>query len=104
MINMKHGVLRYFISVVLIGLGVILVLDNIGMIDSDFSETWHYLYPIFFVLLGFKWVIRFFQRGGSSWIGGSFLIIFGSLLILGRLEQTSITFSFSDIFKLWPLL
>lgn len=99
---MEKGFLRYFIAIVLIGFGIMLVLDNIGMIDSDIKELWHYVYPIFFVILGLTIVYRYFSQGGESWIFGSFLILFGALLLLGRLAM--IPFSFSDIFKLWPLL
>src|SRR5699024_5042218 len=39
---------------------------------------------------------------GGSWMFGSFLLIFGTLLMLDRFGIFS--FVFKDIFKLWPLL
>lgn len=99
---MKNSLVRYFIAIVLIGLGTMLVLDNVGVIESDIKELWHYVYPAFFIVLGFTILVGYFKTGGESWIFGSFLIIFGALLLLGRF--TVIPFSFSDIFKLWPLL
>lgn len=99
---MKNNLTRYFIAIVLIGLGAMLVLDNIGVIESDIKELWHYVYPTFFVVLGLTILFSYLTRGGEGWIFGSFLIVFGTLLLLGRF--TVIPFSFSDIFKLWPLL
>lgn len=99
---MKNSVVRYFIAIVLIGLGTMLILDNIGLINSDIKELWHYVYPIFFIVFGFTLMRNYFKRGGESWIFGSFLIVLGSLLLLGRFDL--ILFRFSDIFKLWPLL
>ena len=99
---MKNNFVRYFIAIALIGLGSMLVLDNIGVIESDLKEAWHYIYPAFFIVLGLSTFFRYFKRGGEGWIFGSFLIIFGTLLILGRLEIIQYTF-FPDLFKLWPL-
>ena len=99
---MKNNPVRYFIAISLIGLGIMLVLDNIGVIESDIKELWHYVYPIFFIMIGVSLSVRYFKKGGEGWIFGSFLIIFGSLLLLGRLEI--IQYRFTDLFKLWPLL
>ncbi|AIF42715.1 cell wall-active antibiotics response protein LiaF [Virgibacillus sp. SK37] len=96
------NILRYFLAIFLIGLGVMLVLTNLGMVNFDFYTVWGYIYPIFFIVLGVKWVIDYFNRGGGSWVFGSFLIVFGGLLLLDRFEV--IVFSFGDIINLWPLL
>lgn len=102
MATMKNNILRNFIAIALIGMGTMLVLDNIGVIESDIKELWHYVYAIFFIVLGLTLMKKYFMRGGESWIFGSFLIIFGSLLLLGRLEI--VQYRFTDIIKLWPLL
>lgn len=99
---MKNNIIRNFIAITLIGIGTMLVLDNIGVIDSDIQELWHYVYPVFFVVLGLTIMRSYFKRGGEGWIFGSFLIIFGTLLLLGRLDV--IEYHFADIIKLWPLL
>jgi lia operon protein LiaF len=96
------SILRYFLAIFLIGLGIMLVLTNLGMVNFDFYTVWGYIYPIFFLVLGVKWVIDYFNRGEGSWIFGSFLIIFGGLLLLDRFEL--IVFSFGDVINLWPLL
>ncbi len=102
MIFMKKGPIHYFIAIAFIGFGSMLVLDNFGVLESDIKELWHYVYPAFFIVFGFTLITRYFKYKGSSWIFGLFFIIFGSLLILGRMEM--IEFQFSDIFKLWPLV
>ncbi len=79
-----------------------LVMANLEVIDFNFSVAWHYIYPIFFVVIGFMWLIRYLRRRGGSWIFGSFFLIFGSLLIMDRLDW--MTFAFKDVINLWPLL
>lgn len=101
-ILMKSRPIRSFIAIALIGLGLMLVLDNFGVLESDVKELWHYVYPAFFIVFGCTLIARYFKYRGSSWIFGLFFIIFGALLILGRMEM--IEFQFSDIFKLWPII
>lgn len=79
-----------------------LVMTNIGVVDFSIGIVWFYIYPIFFVIIGFKWLIDYLRKKGGSWVAGSFFIIFGSLLIMDRLGL--IMFTFWDVFKLWPLL
>ncbi|GAA0448011.1 MAG: cell wall-active antibiotics response protein LiaF [Bacillota bacterium] len=98
---MKNMV-RYFIAITFIAIGVMLVLANIGVIHFNFSLAWSYIYPIFFIVIGLKWLFDFLKKIGGSWIFGSFFILFGTLLLLDRFEI--ISFTFGDIFKLWPLL
>ncbi|RDW18198.1 hypothetical protein CWR48_11465 [Oceanobacillus arenosus] len=93
---------RYFIAIVLIIFGAMLVLANIGMVDFEIGIAWQYMYPTFFVVIGLKWLVDYLLKKGGTWIGGSFLLIFGTLLLLDRFEV--ITFSFWDVYKLWPLL
>ena len=93
---------RYFFAIFLIVIGVMLVMANLEVIDFNFSVAWHYIYPIFFVVIGFMSLIRYLGRRGGSWIFGSFFAIFGSLLIMDRLDW--MTFAFKDVINLWPLL
>ncbi|WP_404458711.1 cell wall-active antibiotics response protein LiaF [Oceanobacillus kapialis] len=96
------GFVRYFLAVLLIALGVMLVLSNIGLLAFDFNSAWLYIYPAFFVVIGWKWLWDYWKRRGGSWIFGSLFLIAGILLLLDRFEI--ISFTFGDIFKLWPLL
>lgn len=99
---MRSGFTRYFIAVILIAFGTLLILDNIGIYKTDLKSAWYIIYPTFFVFMGLKLLIDYFKKNGSGWILGSFLLIFGTLLLLG--EFNIIQYQFSDIFKLWPLL
>lgn len=94
--------IRYFLAVLLIALGIMLVLSNIGLIAFDFNAAWLYIYPTFFVVIGCKWLLDYWKRRGGSWIFGSLFLVAGSLLLLDRFEY--ISFTLGDIFKLWPLL
>ncbi|SHG73588.1 cell wall-active antibiotics response protein LiaF [Ornithinibacillus halophilus] len=99
---MRKGFLSYIFAVALIALGIILILENIGIAAFNAKETWLVIYPTLFVLLGIKWMIDRIRHKGGSWVFGSFFFIFGSLLLLDRFDV--IQFVFKDIFKLWPLL
>jgi len=99
---MSNHVLRYFTAVLLIGLGTMLVLANLGIIESNFTEAWHFIYPSFFIIFGIVLLFKHVNKGRGNWMFGSFIIIFGTMLWLGRLAV--IEFQFADIFKLWPLL
>ncbi|HEY4600083.1 MAG TPA: cell wall-active antibiotics response protein LiaF [Cerasibacillus sp.] len=99
---MRRGIFYYMIAFFLIGFGVLLIFENLGIMSFSFKTGWHYLYPVLIIFLGMKWVSdRFRYRGGSLFFGSLF-ILFGSLLLLDRFQV--ITFHFKDIFKLWPLL
>lgn len=99
---MRIHLSRNLLALLLILLGIILVLDNIGVLNTDFQQLWHYLYPSLIIILGIHLFYRFLKKGGEGWIFGSFFIIFGSLLLLGKFDI--IDYTFRDLFKLWPLL
>ncbi|MEN2767707.1 cell wall-active antibiotics response protein LiaF [Ornithinibacillus xuwenensis] len=99
---MKNGFFRYLIAAALIGFGVVLVLENIGVMDFNSRNAWSYIYPSLFALVGIKWVVDRVRHRGGSYFWGSFFFIFGALLLLDRFEV--ISFTFNDVFKLWPLL
>ncbi|MFA1819063.1 cell wall-active antibiotics response protein LiaF [Virgibacillus oceani] len=95
-------IFRYFLAVFLIIIGIMLVLTNLDIVSSDFGLTWVYIYPIFFVAIGLKWLIYYLRKKGGSWVFGSFFLILGTLLLLDRFDVVS--FAFRDVLKLWPLL
>lgn len=99
---MGNNSVRYFTAILLIGVGTMLVLDNLGIIESNYNAAWHLIYPVFFIIFGIVLLFKYVNKGGEHWIFGSFIMIFGSMLLLGRFAV--IEFQFSDIFKLWPLL
>ncbi|MGY0692847.1 cell wall-active antibiotics response protein LiaF [Virgibacillus sp. FSP13] len=93
---------RYILAFGLIILGAVLVLTNIGIIDFRIDDYWNLIIPLILILLGLKLFIDNFKHKSGSWIFGSLFVIFGGLLLLGKLAI--IDFTFSDIVKLWPLL
>src|SRR5699024_4931267 len=99
---MGNSFIRFVLALSMISVGVILILENLGFTTFHAQDAWLFIYPLIFVLYGLKLIInRIRYRGGS--IGfGSFLFIFGSLLLMDRFEL--IHFQFKDVFKLWPLL
>lgn len=99
---MNNSLIKNLVAILLIGFGTLLVLDNIGVIETDFKELWHYVYPVFFIVVGVVIFYKYLKKGGEGWIFGSFFLIFGALLLLGIFEI--INYTFSDILKLWPLL
>ncbi|WP_067840181.1 cell wall-active antibiotics response protein LiaF [Amphibacillus sediminis] len=98
---MKHRFFENIFALGMILLGIILVLTNIGTLNWSFGDWWHYLYPVFFIVLGIKWFFQAF-KGFNGFGTPTFLIIFGSLLLLGQMGY--IHFGFWDLYKLWPLI
>jgi len=92
---------QYLIALIIIAIGAILIIENLGIATFNMKSVWLYLYPILFVLFGIKWMIDRIRSKGGSWIVGSFFFIFGSLLLLDRFDV--LVFGFKDIYKLWPL-
>ncbi|ASK60857.1 hypothetical protein CFK37_00850 [Virgibacillus phasianinus] len=99
---MNNRFIRLLFAFIVIFIGVILVLQNLEVIDMDMNGIWPYAYSTLFIIFGLKWFIDDLRNRGGSWIFGSFLFVFGSLLLIGELGF--IRFNFDDIFKLWPLL
>lgn len=99
---MNNRFIRSLIALIVIVIGVLLVLQNLDVIEMDMNGIWPYTYSTLFIIFGIKWFIDDLRKDGGSWIFGSFLFVFGALLLLGELQV--IHFNFNDILKLWPLL
>lgn len=99
---MNNRFIRSLLAMIIIIIGVVLVLQNLKVIDVNINGIWPYIYSGLFIIFGLKWFIDDLRNDGGSWIFGSFLFVFGALLLLGELQI--IYFHFNDILKLWPLL
>ncbi|ASN06576.1 cell wall-active antibiotics response protein LiaF [Virgibacillus necropolis] len=99
---MNNRFIRLLIASIIIVIGLLLILQNLAVIDLDMNGIWPYTYAILFIIFGLKWFIDNLRNNGGSWIFGSFLFLFGFLLVLGEIGL--VDFSFNDIVKLWPLL
>jgi predicted membrane protein len=80
-------------SLILILVGVMLLASQTGYFSFD--TLWR-LWPLVFVIAGANKMI---EDRGRHWIGSTFLILFGGLLLLHSFGR----FPF-NIFQLWPLL
>lgn len=101
---MFNRVINIFIALAFIVFGIFLILENFNLLDVSSSDYFGYLIPLFFIVIGASLIINRIVNKRSSWMFGSFLLIFGTLLLLGRLPNVDFEFKFKDIFKLWPLL
>lgn len=99
---MRHSIGQYILATIFIGMGVLLILANFEIVTFNINSVWINLYPALFIVLGIKLMIDRSRYRGGSWVFGSFLFIFGGLLMLDRFGVFA--FEFGDAFKLWPLL
>ncbi|WP_181349222.1 cell wall-active antibiotics response protein LiaF [Thalassobacillus sp. CUG 92003] len=99
---MVKGFFKLLAAFTFVGAGILLILTNLNIISMEISFTWASIYPALLILVGLKWWWDGVFKNGGSWAGGSFLFIFGSLLLLDRFGV--ILFTFTDVLKLWPLL
>ncbi|WP_028781971.1 cell wall-active antibiotics response protein LiaF [Thalassobacillus devorans] len=99
---MKKGWLQFLLAFLLIAIGLVLVLENLGVIDETIYFSWGVIMASALTIIGLKlWWERITGNGGS-WMFGSFLFIYGALVLLGEAEV--MTFTFGDVVRLWPLL
>jgi len=93
-----------FMALAFIGFGIILVLGNLGIGEIGSNSIWSYAFPLFFLGMGLTMIIGYIMKYAEGWMLGSFFFILGLLLFLGQLPTIDFSFTFKDIFKLWPLL
>ncbi|WP_102027973.1 cell wall-active antibiotics response protein LiaF [Salirhabdus sp. Marseille-P4669] len=100
----SHSLFKIVVSFILIGVGVLLILANFGVISVEISSIIEKNWPILIALVGLKSFIDGIRSNvsGGSWTFGSFLLIYGVLVVLGR--NGVLDFGFGDIWTLWPLL
>lgn len=101
---MNNSLFRIFTAIALIGFGSLLILANFGIGQMSSGQLWSYIFPVLFIVIGLTLFIGFLTKRRSGWILGSFFTILGTLLLLGQIPSVDFTFTFSDVFKLWPLL
>jgi len=100
---MMKSASQIFFAFLLLGVGVILLLINLGVISLEIREFLDYIYPFLLLLLGSIWFIQSFMRRSSARLFfGILFIVLSILLILDR--SGALTFHFSDIWNLWPII
>ncbi|MRG86941.1 cell wall-active antibiotics response protein LiaF [Salinibacillus xinjiangensis] len=99
----SRSLLTVIVSMILIGLGILLILANFDIISMEISTVIGKNWPLLLVVVGMKWFIDAFRSNrGGSWTAGSFLAIYASLVVLGNYGV--LDFGFGDVWELWPLL
>jgi hypothetical protein len=79
-------------GLVLAGLGVLFMLDNLDVLDAgDVLQYW----PVIPLLFGISQILQ--ARSTSGMIGGSIWILFGALLLADQLDIVS------NVLRFWPL-
>ena len=94
---------KWLLALFLILFGSVLLLRNLDIISTEIIDDFWAAWPLILVVLGLMMTIQYFHpEKHGSWKIGSFLIIFGGLLLAGNYDY--IDFEFSDIWHLWPLI
>lgn len=101
---MKHmrRVFSYFIAICFIWIGIMLIVNSLNIDGFELNFGWTYIYPLFFVVAGAVLLGSAVIRKGGRWMIGTFLLIFGGLLLADRFGL--VDFTFWNVFKLWPLI
>ncbi|WP_257391880.1 cell wall-active antibiotics response protein LiaF [Mesobacillus jeotgali] len=84
------------VAIILAGLGIILLLVNLGVISWEIKELFVVTYPFLLLMYGLVTLLKK-QFGWGLFIG-----VFSSLLVMDRFDVMA--FRFLDVWKLWPLL
>lgn len=87
-----------FFPLLLIALGIILLLDNLGLLGESVGATLLKLWPLLLILLG---VDGFLDRSGVS--GPSFLIGLGFIILLSNFGYLQVDV-WQALFTLWPIM
>ncbi|HEX7065678.1 MAG TPA: cell wall-active antibiotics response protein LiaF [Bacillales bacterium] len=95
---------QFLLALCFVGLGILLLLVNTGIISVEIIEAIVFCYPFLLILLGLFWcgkaLFSRWRRGSLFW--GIIFIVFGGLLAADRFGV--LTFTLDMIWKLWPLL
>jgi len=90
--SVRRGRGSVAVGIVLVGLGVLFLLERQGIIPSD---VFYHLWPLIFVIVG---LTRMFgPQNSEERVWGGLLILFGVLLLLGELGRPQFSFH-----RIWP--
>jgi lia operon protein LiaF len=93
---------QWFFSFLLMVIGLLLLLLNIGVISLEITQIFVNIIPILLLLLGFKWSVdSYLKKSFGKLLFGLFSLVLGSLIILDEYEM--VDFDYGDWWKLWPI-
>ncbi|WP_152654890.1 cell wall-active antibiotics response protein LiaF [Oceanobacillus sp. CFH 90083] len=95
-------VLSYFIAICFIWVGIMIIVNSLNIDGFELKFGWKYIYPLFFVAAGAVLLGSAIIKNRGSWMIGTFLLVFGGLLLAGRFGV--VDFTFWSVFKLWPMI
>lgn len=94
---------QWFFSFLLMAIGLLLLLLNIGVISLEITQIFVNIIPILILLLGLKWTVDSFSKESfGKLLFGLFSMVFGGLIILDGYDVVS--FDYGNWWELWPLL
>lgn len=79
-----------------------LIVNSLNIDDFEISFGWGYIYPLFFVVTGVVLLGTAIIKRRGRWMIGTFLLVFGGLLLADRFGL--VDFTFWSVFKLWPMI
>lgn len=95
----RHGRGSLVFPILLIGLGIALLLENLGVMTGSVWEWVFRLWPLLLIAVGLDGI--FFRRGGMA--GSALLIGAGLVFLLTNFGYLSFSI-WQTVFNLWPLL
>lgn len=95
-------IISYFMAICFIWIGVMLIVNSLNIDDFEISFGWGYIYPLFFVVTGVVLLGTAIIKRRGRWMIGTFLLVFGGLLLADRFGL--VDFTFWSVFKLWPMI
>jgi lia operon protein LiaF len=97
-----RGRKQWFFSFLLMAIGLLLLLLNIGVISLEITQIFVNIIPILLLLLGVKWTVDSFLKGSfGKLLFGLFSMVLGGLIILDGYDV--VDFDYGSWWKLWPL-
>lgn len=93
---------QLLIATLIIVIGIVLVLGNLGFEAFEMKSAWGLIFPIVFMILGGMLLVKSIKRRSSGWVWGLFFVAYAALLLLDRYDY--IEFAFRDVIKLWPVI
>ncbi|MBW3110592.1 MULTISPECIES: cell wall-active antibiotics response protein LiaF [Bacillaceae] len=93
---------QWFFSFLLMVIGLLLLLLNIGVISLEITQIFVNIIPILFILLGLKWTVdSFLKKSFGKLLFGLFSLALGALIILDAYDL--VEFDYENWWKLWPI-
>ncbi|WP_062352215.1 cell wall-active antibiotics response protein LiaF [Bacillus kwashiorkori] len=100
---MKLSSSQFLLAIILLLVGGILLLFNIGIISLEIKSIFTQIYPYLFLVYGIYMLVRgIIEKYKNHIFWGSFVVLYSILLIFSKLGK--LDFGFWDFWKLWPLL